>query len=78
MDNIDNLEIRRMIREDFESSYGAQDLPNYEQQISLVGELRDLVANKNYKNKAFSDTILEKLYWTVIDSCNEVKKEQIK
>jgi hypothetical protein len=75
---MDKLDVRKMIKEEFEDFYGQQKMPNNEELIGLVGELRNLVASKNFENKAFSDTLLDKLYWTVFDSNDIVKKEKNK
>ena len=75
---MDKLDVRKMIKEEFEDFYGQQKMPNNEELIGLVGELRNLVASKNFENKAFNDVLIDKLYFTVFDSNDIVKKEKNK
>ena len=53
-------------------------LKNNEDLLELVGELRELVVNKDFENKAFNDVLIDKLYFTVFDSRDIVRKEKNK
>jgi hypothetical protein len=75
---MDKLEVRKMIKEEFENSYGKGKIPNNEDLLELVGELRELVVNKDFENKAFNDVLIDKLYFTVFDSRDIVRKEKNK